>query len=38
MSGLSRIGVKATQGGLFGGEGRKFYYEVGSQRTFAALK
>ncbi|GBF92851.1 NADH:ubiquinone oxidoreductase B14 subunit [Raphidocelis subcapitata] len=28
MSTLSRISVKAAQEGLFGGEARKFYYEV----------
>jgi hypothetical protein len=29
MSTLSRIGLKVPQQGLFGGEARKFYYEVG---------
>ena len=28
MSGLSRLGVKAAEQGLFGGEARQFYYEV----------
>jgi hypothetical protein len=28
MSNLSRIGLKVAQEGLFGGEARKFYYEV----------
>ncbi|KIY98821.1 NADH:ubiquinone oxidoreductase B14 subunit [Monoraphidium neglectum] len=28
MSTLSRIGLKVPQQGLFGGEARKFYYEV----------
>lgn len=31
MSSLSRISVKAAEQGLFGGEGRQFYYEVGRE-------